>query len=124
MEARLTASYDVLERHTLLRAAMSQLSDKDLSSEEEDRLKGTLEEMLDQLMKTDGDAIREGLKGAEAFEITLEAMEEFEQKNGETHVPNTLSALRSLYNNKSGRSGGMEEPLAPLVAARRANDRA
>ena len=118
LEARLTASYDVLERHTLLRAAMSQLSDKDLSSEEEDRLKGTLEEMLDQLMKTDGDAIREGLKGAEAFEITLEAMEEFEQKNGETHVPNTLSALRSLYNNKSGRSGGMEEPLAPLALAK------
>ncbi len=118
LEARLTASYDVLERHTLLRAAMSQLSDKDLSSEEEDRLRGTLEEMLDQLMKTDGDAIREGLKGAEAFEITLEAMEEFEQKNGETHVPNTLSALRSLYNNKSGRSGGMEEPLAPLALAK------
>lgn len=118
LEARLTASYDVLERHTLLRAAKSQLSDKDLSPEEKERLNGTLEEMLDQLMKTDGDAIREGLKGTEAFEITLEAMEEFEQKNGEMHVPNTLSALRSLYNNKSGRSGGMEEPLAPLALAK------
>ncbi len=118
LEARLTAAYDVLERHTLLRAAKSQLSDKDLSQEERDRIKSTLEEMQDQLMKTDGDAIREGLKGADAFESVLEEMEAFEQKNGETNAPNTLSELRSFYGNKSGRSGGLEEPLAPLALAK------
>lgn len=115
MEARLIASYDVLERHTLLRAVKNQLSSKNLSQEEEGRLNGILDEMLDDLMKTDGDAIRAGLRDAQALEQAIGTMEEFERKSGNTRIPGTLPALRALYEAK--RSTGVEGALTPLVLA-------
>ena len=109
LEGRLTAAYDPLQRHTLLRAAQQRLRKRNFSKEEESRFERNLQGMIDDLMARDGDAINGGLKSAKELEDAIGLMEHGQKEN---QAPATLTQLRSLYG--AGGNGQKEAPVTPL----------
>lgn len=109
MEGRLTASYDPLQRHTLLRAAQQKLHKRKFSDEEKNRLDHSLQGMIDDLMARDGKVINDGLKSAKDFEDALGLMEHGQK---EKQAPATLTELRGLYGARG--NDQKEGPVTPL----------
>lgn len=113
MESELTAQYDVLERHELIRNAMEVIDKRFPENHEMLRLKDTLSKMLAGLKDRNPDALAKGLQSLTDFQATLQAMNLLSKDRNPKHDPAALQQLRTMFGDKSaGR-----EPITPIKLA-------
>ncbi len=121
LSQRLTSKFDSLEEHTLLMDAMSRVNQMALPSEEREELLAQLQQMIDQLMTRDGEAVEEGVAHQQAYEKALNTMGALAAPDALIDESQSLSELRAMYGSKGDES--KEAPLTPLSLARLLQDK-
>ena len=105
MDTYLSSQFDMLERHSLLRHAISNSDGKD---------RDVLEQAMGRLLEQHGESIKVGLGHAAEFQTALHAMDSRAAESGKAYDPGALQQLRAMY----GAKGKLEAPLTALSLAK------